>query len=102
MTKQEAKKAREAVRAKQRDDDLRAVLSTFEGRRVFAALLDDLHGGIFGERENDSMQRAAALHDKATLLERTFARVAPDAYRLLKSEQLSEHLLDTQLREIEG
>ena len=87
---------REALRRKQRDDDLAAVVSSPAGRRFLVALLRDLDGGAFGSGSNETIQRLAALRDKAVLLEQRIARVAPEAYRLLKTEQVSDNLQEIQ------
>ena len=58
-----------ALKQKQRDDDLAAVVATPEGRRFLAALLRELNGAPFGTGSNETIQRLAALRDKAVLLE---------------------------------
>lgn len=92
-------KAREALRQKQRDDDLAAVASTVAGRRFLIALLRDLNGGPFGSCSSETLQRLAVLRDKALLLEQRLMRVSPEGYRLLKAEQVGENLQEILLGE---
>ena len=88
-----------ALKQKQRDDDLAAVVATPEGRRFLTALLRELNGAPFGTGSNETIQRLAALRDKAVLLEQRIMRVAPESYRLLKAEQASDNLQEILLGE---
>ena len=92
-------KVREALKQKQRDDDLAAVASTAAGRRFLIALLRDLNGGPFGTCSNETIQRLAAMRDRAVLLEQRLMRASPEGYRLLKAEQVGENLQEILLGE---
>ena len=95
MTREERAR-RQALAARQRDDDLASVAATPAGRCFLIALLDDLHGPIVGAASHETLIRFAALRDRAIVLEQRLAKLAPESYRLLKAEQVSEHILDIQ------
>ena len=100
MTLEEQKKVAK-LKAAQGEADLAEILALPAGRRFVIGVLDELSGGPLGAATADTLIRAAALRDKAILFERRIARIAPDAYRLLKAEQVGEHLLQIQLRKQE-
>lgn len=78
-------------RQQQRDNDVRAVLSTVEGRRLWWWLMDDvcgLHSGGFGGDTADLTYREGGRWVGLELM-RHAQRVAPDNYVLALQERVS-------------
>lgn len=95
-------KAREERRREQADDDLRAVLSTREGRAVVWRVVDEVAGTFSGTFTGSS--QTFHLEGRRSVgidVMREAQRVAPQLYLLALSERMDEVTLETSHRAAE-